>query len=700
MKYANYLILGFLLLSAFLLKDTIHISTNILSLFASKESLEKLRIANELGYSKEMLVLVKGFDKSSKKTLKVLVKEFESLDEIQRVTYKLKPSKEIQSYYKEYHYLLSDFDERTFSRTDLRKGVEKLYTELSASVLYKPINKNDPLSLFSMPKAKEGMPLHKGKYIALGQEGYLLKITTKIEPSQMDKARVLYTKVESILQDYPQSVAFAPFFYSVENSAKIKGDVEFIVALSTIILLLIYLVMLRDIKLLSHTFSALVSSMLFATLICTTLVENFGVLSLAFGTTLTAVSIDYFFHYYFHGFYEKKKSFDSSVFYGFITTVVAFGIFALMPVAMIAQISLFALLSLSFAYLLFTFVFPYLDIKPYTKEVAPIQRSFALPSAFVTLVSMALLVYGVLFINFDTNVRNLDYQNVKLQKIQELFSSANTNKLYPVIVQSQNRDELLGTLHKLKQKQKSSFSFANFIPLKEECLAKREVLKEYDFVTLNTILNEEAKAVGFKEKYFENSYFFSSIPACGSVEWNTFSSVGLSVIQRDETYYTLAMVEDINSAVSMNNVEPIDVASIFARVAKEMLDNILLYSLLVLSAVFILLAFSVKKKFFYALNFILFPLGLTLAVLATFYTLNIMHLFSLIILIAIGIDYGIYMSRSCELSSTTLAIKYSLLSTFAAFGVLLFSSITALFSIGLVISLGVSALFILTKVMR
>jgi len=165
-------------------------------------------------------------------------------------------------------------------------------------------------------------------------------------------------------------------------------------------------------------------------------------------------------------------------------------------------------------------------------------------------------------------------------------------------------------------------------------------------------------------------------------------------------YYTIAMVEDINKATSVKNVEPIDVGSIFARVATEMLSNIVLYSFAVLIVVFGLLLLSVRRKFFYALNYILFPLGLTLAVLSTFYELNIMHLFSLIILIAIGIDYGIYMSKSKELSSTILSIKYSLLSTFAAFGVLLFSSITALYSIGLVISLGASALFILTKVMR
>jgi len=77
-----------------------------------------------------------------------------------------------------------------------------------------------------------------------------------------------------------------------------------------------------------------------------------------------------------------------------------------------------------------------------------------------------------------------------------------------------------------------------------------------------------------------------------------------------------------------------------------------------------------------------------------------MHVFSMIILVAIGIDYGIYMSKTDKPSNTMLAIKYSLLSTFAAFGVLIFSTITALNSIGIVITLGVGAIFILIKVMK
>jgi len=138
----------------------------------------------------------------------------------------------------------------------------------------------------------------------------------------------------------------------------------------------------------------------------------------------------------------------------------------------------------------------------------------------------------------------------------------------------------------------------------------------------------------------------------------------------------------------------------FSKQATQMYDDLALYSSLVIIALFVLLSLSVKSKFLYALNFIIFPSSFTLAILSIFCTINLMHLFSLIILIAIGIDYGIYMSNTDKQDNTILAIRYSLLSTFAGFGVLLFSSIVALESIGMVISLGIASIFLLIRSMK
>ena len=66
MKYVNFLLLFLLLFFIFIFKDNIKPSTDLLSLFSSKESMQALEIATELGYTKEMMIAVKGFEDSSK----------------------------------------------------------------------------------------------------------------------------------------------------------------------------------------------------------------------------------------------------------------------------------------------------------------------------------------------------------------------------------------------------------------------------------------------------------------------------------------------------------------------------------------------------------------------------------------------------------------------------------------------------------
>jgi len=700
MKRINYFIFALLLLSLFIFKDSIHISTNLLALFAPKESVEKLYIANELGYSKEMFIAVKGFDRRAKKDLKQIAEKIERLKGIKNVVYTTLPDQKIQNYFNQYYPLLATFDSTKLTKEEIKKRLNSLFIAQKHNFFYTPIDKNDPLKLFVMNRNTLNVG-HKGKYLILADYGYLIKVTTDVDPSQMEAAKRLYKDVKSVISSYKNVIAFAGFFYSVENSAKIKADVKWIVILSTILLLTIYFGMLRSVKLLMHTTLTLMSSMIFAALICTTTIENFGVLSLAFGTSLTAVSIDYFFHYYFHSFYRKKKVFDKNVFLGYLTTLSAFAIFAFIPVPMISQISIFALLSLTFAYLVFTFVFPFLDIQEH--RVKNIQKPFKyrVPAYVVTLFSLVLLAYSAYHLRFDNDIRDLDYQNIKLQKLQAVFANANKEKLSPVMVEASSQKELLQRVHLLAKRSAHSFSFATFVPSQKECDIQKRRLKEYDFKRLKNIINKEAKQLGFRENYFSLAYDFTDkLPSCEHIDLHIFQTYNLALYQKGNKFYSIAMVDDLNKIKDLQFATPMNAQVIFSKVANQMLRDILLYSSIVLIVIIALLIFSVRERFFYALNYILFPLAVSLGIIATFFALNIMNLFALIILIAIGIDYGIYMSASQQKSKTMLAIKYSLLSTFAAFGVLIFSSITALNSIGLVITLGCTAIYLLIKGMR
>ena len=70
-------------------------------------------------------------------------------------------------------------------------------------------------------------------------------------------------------------------------------------------------------------------------------------------------------------------------------------------------------------------------------------------------------------------------------------------------------------------------------------------------------------------------------------------------------------------------------------------------------------------------------------------------MFMTFIILAIGIDYGIYMNESKLSHNTTLAIIFSLVSTFAGFGVLVISDINSLFSIGITAIIGIMGILFL-----
>lgn len=703
MKYVNFLLLFLLLFFIFIFKDNIKPSTDLLSLFSSKESMQALEIATELGYTKEMMIAVKGFEDSSKNIVDEMSGRLEQIDGIELVESKITPSKKIREYYKKFYPILAKFDFKEQNSQSVSIKLKELYDSQLNSFFYTPIDKSDPLGLFRLYTVKNSSFSTKDQYITLGDYGYLIKIKTDVTPSEMDKAKKLYKDVKDITSKYKDVIAFAGFFYTVENSQKIKEDISLIIAFSTLLLFIIYLLFLRNVQLLIHTITTLLSSMIFALLVSLAIYDDIHVISLAFGMSVSAVSIDYLFHYYFHDFYQKKKLIDKSVLYGYLTTTAAFAIFSFIPVTLIAQISLFTVLSLSFAYIVFTFVFPFLELKEYKSYLKEKEKETdkIIPAYLISLLSISFLAYAAFHIEFDTNIRNLDYQNLKLQQIEKTFKDSQKSKYYPVIVKAKSENELISNLHVLHENISDSFSLASFVPERDECLKRENTLKNYDFKSLKKIINEEANKIGFKSDYFSSSYEnLSEIPSCKDIDINIFKSYNLSTFSRDGFLYTIAFVKNVSNAIKLDFIHSIDVRTMLEKVSQRIYSDIYLYSLIVLSVVFMLIFFSVKNRFFYAINYILFPAGVVLAFLVTFFEVNFMHIFSLIILIAIGIDYGIYMSRTDKPSSTMLAIKYSLLSTFAAFGVLVFSSITALNSIGLVITLGIATIFILIKVMK
>ena len=107
-----------------------------------------------------------------------------------------------------------------------------------------------------------------------------------------------------------------------------------------------------------------------------------------------------------------------------------------------------------------------------------------------------------------------------------------------------------------------------------------------------------------------------------------------------------------------------------------------------LIAIALILRLKTRRLFWEAATYILLPVALVTLGITLIGSWNLMHFVGLIILFAIGVDYGIYATQDRH-RATERAILYSLGSTLAAFGILIFSKTPALNAIGTVITLGV-----------
>ncbi|MEA1917904.1 MAG: hypothetical protein U9N42_10335 [Campylobacterota bacterium] len=684
--HLNLLVFIFLLAMFGTFFKHIHFSTNLVELLASKDVTRPIDIANELGYSKELFVSVKSFDESSLKKLRIIKAELEKLELINSVELELKPSVEVQEYFKKNYYILADFNSTTLSENQLHVKLEKLYNKSINSFIYEPLNTSDPLGLFEFKVS------NYESYLKLDEFGYMLKASTSASLSNMKNAKSMYDEVHEILQKYPDAISFAPFYFLVENSSYIKSDATNIILFSTALLLLLYIVILKNFRLFFHTIVAISSSVLSAILLTSLFFESINIMVLAFGISITTISIDYMFHYYFHNEFSHQHPIkNKKVFLGFLTTVGVFVIFSFIDIKLFEQLSIFSAISLSVAYLLFSYVFIYLSIEP-PKVIKSSKKSRDINLLYVMSACVLMLAYASQNLSFDTNIRNLDYQNTKLLSLSEQFSNSLSRDEYQsIIISASTKEGLLQRYEQLAKIEPSLLGIGKFELSKKECQKRLHVIKNYNFTKLKKELEQSATSIGFNN-IFKNSYDGLNTLTC-SVE--VPKNMGFKIAFYDGEFHTLALINEDVNIENMQGASSLHVSKILSKSIEFMKEQLLVFMALSFAFILALLFFMAKSRFLEPLSYVLLPLSSVLFVISLVGNLNIMHLFAIVILVAIGIDYGIYMYNSTTISQTTTAIRYALLSTFAGFGVLIFSSVVALYSIGLVISVGISVIAIL-----
>ncbi len=663
--------------------------------------MKKLKTVNSFESASTLFVTIKGFNTKNQKRLIAIEKRLKQLPYIKET--KLNTSKiEISDYLKKNYYLLSEFHPIPINNQEIKNRVMGLKNGLLDSFIYQPIDKNDPFGLFTF-NLLDNANMTKNGFLALGEYGYLLTAKLNVQVSNMENSQRIESQLSSMFKDEKEVLLFSTLFFTAQNSKIIKNSVHTILYISFALLILLFFVTLRDYKILLANTLTLVSSIFVALAFSTYIFREVSIFTLAFGSAISSISVDYLFHNYFHGEYRKKRI-NSSILIAFLTTLLGFALLAFVEFPLIAQLSVFAMISLGFSYFQFTFIYPYFGFTPKVNRLnlawlTDIPKR--LPINAVFLFSLTAILYASFTIRFDYNLRNLDYNNVELQQKQKIIEENLPHKT-TLLIEGNSPDELIAKANQIAH----IGAISNLALTQKEFEKRYRDIEGYDFKNLKKLLEANAKLLKFKEGYFSNAYaFVEHIPSTYHVELESLKEMGYEVIEREGKFYILATIDknSIDKNKLVEGVYIINGLELIKKTTKRMFESLLFYLFIAFFAIVFIIFVWVREKIILALNFILFPIAIILLYLSVV-TINIMHLFSIIIIIVAGIDYGIYMSKehhqNSQSTATIEAIFYSLLTSFSGFGILILSSIGAIHSIGVVITIGIVSILFLVLFLK
>lgn len=171
----------------------------------------------------------------------------------------------------------------------------------------------------------------------------------------------------------------------------------------------------------------------------------------------------------------------------------------------------------------------------------------------------------------------------------------------------------------------------------------------------------------------------------------------LAVVEHNDKFYSAISVEGVDLLQSLDFVETRSIEELSNEITSGIYKPMLLILAIVISSMIAIVLLITRSLT--SLVYIIAPLA---AIFLYFLGIkvNIMHLFSLLIVVVSSIDYGIYVKAEGENIKTLHAIIFSALTTIAGFGFLSFSKILALKSFGITILIGLGVILLLLLFQR
>lgn len=619
--------------------DSSRISQEVLDLFPDNDNRALIEAHRHFANSKYVPLALRGFDESSKKRFETLLSQVEKIPNVASIS-QFRPSQQQQLY---------DFLTNPSSyllTPDSNSQVDLDFTQIFAPILH----------TFQTSQTPQILQDSRSPLIAKDYGFYALVELRSLEDTELKSTLQSFKELES---SYTDMRYFSADFMRVENLGLILQEVNFLLGFASLVFIVLYFVILRIPLLTFHTICTLILANIIAILLVLCVYPKVTIMALSFGMGISNIAIDYMMHHHFFGLYARKKAiFNRAVFYGYITTMLGFGACLFIPFPLLAQLALYAMISLSIAYISFAFIYPHLGLNP-PRLFAFIShlRKPCIPSFVFLLLAFLGFIYAAWHTRLDFDLSKLDYHNTQMLEQRAFFEKLH-NDTPQVLLQAREPQGLMLFVRGLLS-EGLNLTFNK----------KQGETQEKHFYLLANMTQEQIKhATSLLEALKTNSNSNLKL-------WNTEEQ------------------KQILESDLMLETRPLQ--SIMDNLADSIYQPMMFVLSLALGLMLLSLALSLRKDFFHAAGFVLFPLSVALCVIASHSEFNMMHLFALLILVVVSVDYGIYAIKEGRNPRTNHAIIFSALTTGASFGILILSQTKALNSFGEVIFSGMCCMLIL-----
>ncbi|HZX42196.1 MAG TPA: MMPL family transporter [Myxococcaceae bacterium] len=615
-------------------------------------------------------------------------------------------------------------------------------------VLRDPLGLND--ELLSSLSGAASVQSHGGQLLSPDQTHLLLVTVPRASALDTDASAALLARVESEGARLPAGpggparlLAVGGPRFAAESAGTVKHDVLVTMLTSIAALIAIFVVRFRSLRLLAVAFVTLAFGIVGGLLAVALVDGRIHALTFAFGSVLIGIAIDYPMYLLnaasvqagtplqrmAAGLEESRRS----LWLGFLTTLMAFGLMLFSKFPGLRELALFAGAGIAVA-----FAATLVLVVPIGARWG-LQHLSAIPSWMLALGSVrppptlawgtvvaviAVAAVSIPRLQFDGELRHLDAQRpatlAEYEEVRKRFGLQGTDSLVVArgaTVEDALRlsDRVARSLSQAQQRGDVSHvvTLSSFLPSLQSQVARRARLADLDVTAARVTLTRVSGQLGFSEGAFDP--FWSEVESVRSGE--------IPPVQPEDLAHTSlgALVRRLlrcfgSGCIVVTSFEPsrlsvvaelrrelppetvvIDGGALAADTVAQIPKQLALLSGVGLLLNLLLLAFAYRSPSLALLACLPGALGLlgTLAILALLrIPLNLVSASALVLILGCGVDYGIFavqgVTRATKSSGVELTgVLLTSATALAGFGTLSLASYRAIQSLGVAVGLGI-----------